>query len=275
MLHDSKPVHWAILATSYIVFLVILVGWILLDLGEVMQPLISASYGLITHLLVLNAIATGVVIGVVILWFGGLTAKDIGLKGSQLLEGVTVGLAFWVLVQITQLLIGLAKTGRVAVAPIWAEEGVGPILGLLLGHLFGTALCEETIFRGFFLPQLWLVLRDRMSSSSKLTVSLAVLISQVLFALMHLPWQAAKGVDTGSLPFVVLAMLFNGIILAIVYLRTGNLFIAIVIHALGNAPTPVLMPFVPSPSLQLVFTLLLLLAWPTLKRWQKAVHLCP
>ena len=269
MLQDTKSTHWIILVVSYIAFLAILAGWVFLHLSEAVQSLTRASNGLISHLLVLNAIEIGVVIGVVILWLGKLTAKDIGLKWHQLLRGVTVGLALWVLVQIIQLLIGLAKTGRVALDPVWAEEGVGPMLGLLIGHLLGTSLCEEAIFRGFFLPQLWLTLRSRMPNSPKLTVSLAVLASQALFAFMHLPWQIARGSEAGDLPFIVLAMLFNGVFYAIIYLRTGNLFIAMVIHAFGNVPTPVPMAFVNSPSLLLVLTLLLLLVWPTLKRWLK------
>ena len=125
------------------------------------------------------------------------------------------------------------------------------------------ALIEEAGWRGFLLPQLYLRLSTRMDTRRRLI--LAMFGAQVLFALMHIPnrlldQRLALDELLLSLAFVfVLGVFFAGI-----YLRTGNLFLAIGVHALFNTPTVLFTPVLPSQVILGALTILVLVAWPRL-----------
>ncbi|HET7091284.1 MAG TPA: CPBP family intramembrane glutamic endopeptidase [Anaerolineae bacterium] len=267
MFHDIKPAHGLVLVAAIVSNFVLITLFTMLYAGGMIQPIVDVSNGLIHPTLILGLPLFVLVVGVVVVWLGRLTPRDAGLEWSRLPSGIAVGLIFWVVVQIIQLLVGLGGTGKLVLDPVWAEEGVAPILGLLIGMLLGTALPEEVIFRGFAVPQLYLKLRDRMPERHTTNLVLAVLVSQVIFSLTHVPnLVLRRDVAWHQLPGPLLGVLLNGVLYALVYLRTNNLFIAMAVHALGNAPTPLLKTTVETPSLVFVFTVLLLLTWPVLAR---------
>jgi len=88
-----------------------------------------------------------------------------------------------------------------------------------------------------------------------------------IFALYHIPVQLSNGVSPLQLPLALLPIWLIGLLLAVVYLRTGNLFLVVGLHALNDSPTILFSPtFLSNDLLGLiivfVFALLLLLFWP-------------
>lgn len=144
----------------------------------------------------------------------------------------------------------------------WNELGPGWFFGQLLAQLLGNALWEEMVYRGFFLPQFYLKASARFRPAAALV--LALLGSQVFFALMHIPnrlFVLNRPVDQWAgdqLELVVQALSYSA-----VYLVTRNIFICVGLHSLFNQPARLLpVPF--SPGVKIVWyalVLILLLVW--------------
>ena len=88
---------------------------------------------------------------------------------------------------------------------------------ILVVFAFTPAICEEFLFRGFVL-----------SSLHKYSITGAIVLSAVLFGLMHVLTSQVLAVER------FLPTTFMGLILAFVALRTGSLWPGIVLHALHN-----------------------------------------
>ncbi len=83
---------------------------------------------------------------------------------------------------------------------------------------------------------------------------------------LHIPNRIAFDQGLGDLP--LLAAL--GVLFALVYLRTGNLFLAVGLHTLHNTPTMLFARVVGYEIPLVVLELLLLIFWPRLERvWER------
>jgi membrane protease YdiL (CAAX protease family)/ABC-type transport system involved in multi-copper enzyme maturation permease subunit len=98
----------------------------------------------------------------------------------------------------------LAKTAELLLS--------GPLTGVLLVFAILPGICEELLFRGFLLAGL----RDRLS-----TISTAILVG-IIFGLFHM--------EIDKIPVHTLL----GILLALVVLRGGSIFPAMLIHMANN-----------------------------------------
>jgi membrane protease YdiL (CAAX protease family) len=95
--------------------------------------------------------------------------------------------------------------------------GIGTLLLALLVTAVAAPICEEIFFRGM----LFRLLRTRVGLLA------AVLLSAIAFGLAH----ASPAVSPALLP----TFMFMGIVLAVVYVRTGWLTNNILLHAFSNA----------------------------------------
>ena len=100
---------------------------------------------------------------------------------------------------------------------IQRPHGIGLLLLALLVTAVAAPICEEVFFRGMLLG----LLRQRTY------LSVAVLISSLAFGLAH----ASPAISLALLPSFV----YMGIVLAIVYVRTGRLTNSMLLHGLNNA----------------------------------------
>ena len=96
-------------------------------------------------------------------------------------------------------------------------RGVGILLLALLVTAVAAPLCEEAFFRGM----LFRLLRDRLPFWA------AVLVSATAFGVAH----ASPAVSLALLPVFT----YMGIVLALVYARTGSLTNNVLLHAANNA----------------------------------------
>lgn len=215
-------------------------------------------------LLIYAALLLVVVVGLVG-WVGGLRPADLSLGRSALETGVVVTAGLWLVLQVVGAATQFLAGEPVAVNDYWTAENALLLVGMLVAQLFGNALYEEVVFRAFLINQLRHKLARRFTLSSRRVFLVAIVTSQLLFALVHVP---ARLMDTPptAIPGRLLVVFLIGVLLALVYYRTANLFVAIGIHAFVNTPTMV----VGDPSVgsltALVLALVLVVVWPWAER---------
>lgn len=147
----------------------------------------------------------------------------------------------------------------------WQQGGLLP--GALIAQLLGAALMEETVFRGWLWPQLACRLRARLSTLP--AWGLALLVSQGLFAALHIPARLAAGAAPAEVAAMAGSLFLIGLVLALIYAAMRNLFFVVGLHALGNAPTLLAQPQGPPPTLVMLgLALLIAAAWA----WHHARH---
>lgn len=202
---------------------------------------------------------------------GKLKPRDVGLRATDLRSGLLFTAVFFVLLQLVLLVV--AQVTRAEAVGTWTRLGLGTAAYLLLAQLIGNALYEEIAFRGFLLPQLFLHFRKLGKVAGW---AAALLLSQAVFALMHVPnrlW--VTGLAPAELPGALLPLFLVGIYFAALYLLTGNLFAVVGVHALNNMPVLALVDGGGNPAdgtyaaVVLSLGLLLALLW----RWRRSALL--
>jgi len=265
---ESKESNYKTMTLFLAISLAIVLVYIGMYQVGIIQSIEMASGGLVHRTLVLNALLLiGAVLGV-LFFYGRLQTKDVGLMGRKLPLAFVVGVTTWVLVQIIEGVAGFISSGFIMIEP---EEALGSI-GLLIGMLVGTALYEEVGFRGFLLVQFDMKLKDALTYRC-LRVALALLISQMFFTLIHIPWKVMNDGWTMTVFFeLVFSVFLNGLIYGVLYLRTENLFFVMGVHALGNAPMPLISPLIEPSILVLLLAIVWAVVWPKLRKREKEVE---
>lgn len=263
MFQDLKPVRWSVIVVYWIADAALVTLAVALFSAKTLRPIAAATNGLINETLIANLAIVLIEIVVVVLWLGKLKLADIGLIWSKLFQGLIFTFALWVLIAITESIISLQQIGTVRLFPNWNQAGPA-LIGAFLAQALGNALREEVGYRGFLLPQLHLKFSAHWPGQTRLCLLAALVISQSAFSLMHIPVRLSTA---GQITVTELLRLFAlGVVFAIIYLRTQNLFLAIGVHTLANAPTAVVVPRADMFVLLLIFTLVLVLVWPLLTR---------
>jgi len=226
----------------------------------------ATTGGLIGPNLVANLVPLLFVVGLVIFAIGRLKPGDVGWVRAKLVPALLITLGLWVGVQMVLAVIAASGEGRIALHQAWVRPGAGFVLGGVLGQMFGNALAEETVFRGFFFPQLYKKFGKRLGRAS--AVVLAALVSQVGFALIHIPNRLLfKGVVGPELIADQVKLVVAGLIFLAIYYVTKNLLVAVGLHAIANYPAPLIQAsdgVVAAVWLSLV--LLLVLLWKPVQK---------
>ena len=149
------------------------------------------------------------------------TARDLGLS-ALLLVPWYLGIALVSSLSSVILNGGHLVPGNSRLVFIQRPHGVGLLLLALLVTAVAAPICEELFFRGM----LFRLLGERTF------LSVAVIISGLAFGLAH----ASPAVSLALLPTFV----FMGIVLALVYVRTGWLTNSMLLHGLNNALVTIL-----------------------------------
>ena len=213
---------------------------------------------------------TLVIIGGMVMAWGGQRLSDLGLRAGWAVRLALLLLAGWGMMQAIALIAALASGMGIALHPAWDKYGAGTLLGLLIAMVLGTAPFEDGLFRGYVLPQLNFLLGGRIAGETGRVIA-ALLICAVIFALWHLPTillnrsDIAPGAVAGALAY----MMLGGVMLGLLYLRTGRLEVVIAAHALVNAPTMVVASPLPGSAMAGVIGVAAIIAGPLLagERW--------
>jgi uncharacterized protein len=197
------------------------------------------------HLITPTLIGAGLFFVVTLLGLvtlGRLRPSDLGWQRSRVGAGLLATAGVWLAFQLVELVAALAFGTALRLSPDWTAADRATTVGIFLGVALGVAPGEETFFRGFLLPQIQLKFGHVTATTA---VVLAVLVSQLIFGLFHLPnLLMANGgkVDT-SAPDIAVQLGLDfliGVVYAGLYLQTGNLFLVIGIHTLQDAGTSLL-----------------------------------
>jgi hypothetical protein len=198
-----------------------------------------ATQGLIDFTLMLGLALQLLIIGILVIGIGRLRPRELGLDIAKLPAGVAWTFAAWLAAQLVTLLICVVAGEPIGLNPAWSFGSWTQPAGEWIAQLFGNAALEEVLYRGFLFPQcVWLAsswFRDR---SDRWLIAISLLISQGWFALGHIPFNFVGGGWSGQ--WLLLFQFLMGLAFCGIYIRTGNLFLAIGFHALANNPGPLL-----------------------------------
>jgi membrane protease YdiL (CAAX protease family) len=182
----------------------------------------------------------------------------VGLDLTRLWPAVKLILLFWITCQILHLVISLSLGKSIEMNQAWESENWRFALSDWLGQLFGNCPFEEVFFRGFLLPQCLLLAMHWLPELKRWKhLAIALLVSQGFFGFSHIFFniQSSEG------QWLLIAQFVFGLLFAAVYLRTGNLFLAIGVHALINNPAPLLSDPLPGPGVTGAIVLVGCLLW--------------
>ncbi len=226
-----------------------------------------ATNGFITPTMLAYTLLYLIIVIFLILFLAKQKARDIGIKKGKIIEGMVVTFTIWAIIQIAGLIYSLIAFGSLVFHPSLAESGLVLIFTRNIEQLVFNGPFEELVYRAFLINQvyLWYKLKsENKSKSSKvpedkptlnvssisihLPLVFSLIVTQIIFSLMHIPnrimyvisqesytsqdilWAAINPVGYGML-FIA------GLIFALIYHRTDNIFIASGIHALINYTT--------------------------------------
>ncbi len=233
---------------------------------ELVQQISEGTRGLVHASLLFGVVASLMVVGGLLLGLGRLRAQDVGLIKSRLPIALSVFLGLWLATQLILLLAGWLGGQGLSLDGAWREQGVLAVLGKLLGQLLGMSLFEETTFRGFLLPQLYLKFNPNRTPQGLKPWAGALVVSQFFWACCHLPNRLFPGANEGPIVLELLVTTAVGILIAFIYMRTGNLWLVVGLHALGNRPTPLLAPPIDPNVVLSGLVILVVVGWPWLER---------
>ncbi len=239
MFCSARRKSWCLLGlvVAFEIFAIVLANAVLFQgaAGKFLLRLHLASGGLVEPTLVAGFVSLGLVVGVAIFSLGRLRPAEVGWVPSQLLPALIVLPICWVVVQLILTGLVLSAGGTLELNQAWSRPGAGFVLGGLLAQLLGNALAEETVFRGFFFPQLQKSFAGRLGPFWSLV--LAVVVSQLLFALSHIPNRLlVHGLEVPQLLKDQKALLVMGMAFLAAYILTRNLWVVVGLHALVNDP---------------------------------------
>ncbi len=243
-----------IILTIFIVFVVFTHDWL--------DPVEIYTHGLINITLIVNLGLIFIAYFLIIIR-NNVSANDLGLIKSKIIPAIILIVAFWGILQLINLVVMLIAIQNLEINPIWITYGLLPPLGSFIAQIFGNAFYEEMVFRAFLVPQFYFLFQKE-EKSVKITLTQALLVSQAIFALIHVPIRLLGGIMGWDLVLSLLIVFGLGWLFALVYLRTKNIFIAMGIHALYNVPVSILN--VDSTITILILTALLLIFWPNITR---------
>lgn len=165
---------------------------------------------------------------------GKLIPADVGLRPQDVIPALLTITSFWISLQLIVVLVSIVTGSSIDLHHQWSSIGVLPVIGAFIAQLMGNALFEEIAFRGFLFPQILMRLVTRENRVSVKNVIFAIIISQVGFALVHIPVRLYNDITGLSLVFDLIGTMIVGIFFCILYLRTKNLLVCVGIHTFIN-----------------------------------------
>lgn len=226
----------------------------------------QATSGLINDTLIINVLSALFILFLIIVKFGNLRLQDLGLKKQGILSGIFAFLMLSLLILISDFITGTKifgygyGYGYGYIVLWWNSNSLTSRIGEFVAQIFGNCLFEELFFRGFLLVQIWKKLQKFKGG-----FIYSLLLSQILFALVHIPGFIASGYSL-SLSIICLTEVFiNGLLLAYTYIVTRNIYLSIAIHLIMDMGAFIDIPLVQKNGFHsmglIVLTIVFLMLW--------------
>ena len=187
--------------------------------------------GGVLHQTFLAYVILALFMGFFLCYLGGLRTKDFALFRLKLLPALGYMLVAWMLIQISPLLLGYG----LEIQASWSEDSIflRRFSRFFFGQLIGNALYEELFYRAFLISQFTLLFRKKCSLI--IAILLAILCSQLIFAVLHIPVRIVGGVPMELMVANIASTFMIGLIFVCIFLLTKNILATAGLHALWNA----------------------------------------
>lgn len=208
--------------------------------SRVWLPLREGSHGLVYPALLVGLVCMLLVVGMVLVAIGRFRPRELGLEFGKLPAAIVYTLLVWTLMQLSAIGLSQFNGESPQLVPGLDASGAGQLAGALVAQLFGNALCEEVLFRGFLFVQLGVLFCRWLPDQPRISLVSAGFVSSVVFAIAHLPHR--QGINGGYADWSALVtdqgwLVVWGCVYCWLYVRTSNLLFVVGIHALANART--------------------------------------
>lgn len=244
-------------------------AFLLLEIGvsiaEARTSIPATIAATLSGALTLDAFVTAFEIGLVV----ALLALDrvhpaaAGLRFRAVPAAIALGGAIWALSQLALAIVSIGRHGTMSLYAGWVEPAamIAPFFERFLSDVFA----EEIFFRGILFAWILRSLEARRWRDPVARLGAALLGSQILFGITRLPAQLL-GENPTSIPpgAALVAFTLTGIFYALIYLRTGNLWLVMLVHALSLWPVPALAFDVDPSKLTVLVSAILLIPTPGL-----------
>lgn len=235
-------------------------SWLVLFPSGILADLAAATGQLVQPTLSANVLSLAVLLAA-LAFFLGLGPRHLGLHARDLPAAVLGGAVFWLLVLALQIIAALAL-GDGAPSVQTGPESAGSVVAQLLGSGPG----EEIEYRGFLFPACYVLLTRHCNWSPVRTVAAAIVLSQLVFALCHIPMVTSHGLSPGLALFRLSETFLAGACFCAAYLVTRNLLAVASVHAAFNLSLVVVDSPLPKPWADYLAIPLWLLAWRLVAR---------
>ena|GEM_PF-4155479 len=225
----------------------------LLFRNEFFQPVSRYTNYIIQPTLCANMISI-IVFAFIILFLGRLNLISLRLSFSKFKESIGLIFILWFSAQtVSVIAAGLSPDG------ISVNNDFNILVGSFLGQIFGNALFEEAMYRGLIYIQLYLILRKK--KNNKISIFIALVCSQLLFSLIHIPNRLWIN-QSENLLLDLVNLFILGAVFTIIFIRTDNLAFLIGFHALLNEPFDIIKPSIPTQLIILLGAIIIAILWP-------------
>ncbi len=263
---NTRATSWSVIIGVIVAFVgTSLLNHFVLFRHKVFFNLFDITKGFIHPILLYCLIALAILCFIIFGW-GHLKPREVGFRKAALKPALAFFLGFWLVAQVCFALLSWFRTGTLEWNIVWAQ-GWPAAVGFLLAHLFGTAVYEDLAFRGFMLPQLYLKFGGSPDNQTRRHLVYAILVSQVAFSLVHIPTLIFQDANIGLIIARLGVCLLLGVIMALLYIRTSNLFLIVVIHALIDTNTSLFNGIEDSMehAVYVALMILVLIIWPVFR----------
>ena len=263
---NTREVNWRVIIATVVAFVgTSLLNHYVLAEHKIFFNLFDITKGLIHPILIYDLISL-VIICFIIFGWGHLKLREVGFLKTAIKPAMLFFLGFWLMAQVSFALLSWVRAGTLEWNIAW-EQGWAVVIGFLIAHLFGTAIYEELAFRGFMLPQLYLKFGGSPENQTRRHLVYAIMVSQIIFSLIHIPVLVFQGATFGIIIARLGVCLLLGVIMALLYLRTSNLFLIVGIHALIDTNTSLFNGIEDSVEhgIYVFLMILLLILWPVFR----------
>jgi uncharacterized protein len=153
-------------------------------------------------------------------WAADVPWADLGFRRPRswvatIVGGIAIGMLFKLVMKalVIPLLGGPGVNAHFAFIAGNTQQMISMVVASIIVAGFG----EEIVYRGFMFERLW-----RAFGESRAATAAIVILTTVLFAVIHIPEQGPYGAAQAA---------FTGLVFATIYAATRNLWLPIVIHA--------------------------------------------
>ncbi|KTD84562.1 CPBP family intramembrane glutamic endopeptidase [Paenibacillus etheri] len=226
----SIPLRF-IVSLIFIHILFTLVVNLILFANGTLSVIAKSTNGWINETLAANLFGLVLEVVIFLCMIAKLSLRDLGLTKKKVFAGMIGTLLFWIAINMVDLGMTLLTHSSLSFnSDIFRNSNV--VFTELLGQIFGNALLEEVLFRGFLLVQIYLLLKKVNNNTSRIVY--AMFISQSIFAAIHIPNRIYSGLVGLDFVYDFIILVILGVIFSLLYVLTKNLFFVIGVHSLMN-----------------------------------------